>query len=228
MNVDLDIETIPAQPEKEAKALIAETITPPATIKKQETINDWMNGNGKYEGIKEAVIEEQYRKTALDGTKGEIISIAWAVEDNEIEVVSRDYQREGSEKHMLENFFAMLMNSLEGRPVYFIGHQIARFDLKFIWQRAVILGIRPPFNLPWDGRHDRDFFCTNQAWAGYGNRISQDNLCKALGIEGKPDDIDGSKVWGFVKAGNIERVAEYNRDDVDKNRQIYKRLNFAN
>ena len=56
--------------------------------------------------------------------------------------------------------------------------------------------------------------------------MSQDNLCKALGIKGKPDDIDGSKVWDFYKAGKIDEIEDYNRDDVDKVRQIYNRINF--
>ena len=65
-----------------------------------------------------------------------------------------------------------------------------------------------------------------QAWAGYKGRISQDNLAKALGIPGKPDDIDGSKVWDFVKAGKVDRVAEYNTYDVATVVEIHRRINF--
>ena len=65
-----------------------------------------------------------------------------------------------------------------------------------------------------------------QAWCGFKDRISQDNLCKALGIEGKPSDISGENVWDFYRAGGIDRIEEYNRDDVEKAREIYKRLNF--
>ena len=56
--------------------------------------------------------------------------------------------------------------------------------------------------------------------------MSQNNLCKALGIEGKPGDIDGSKVWDFYKAGKIDRIEEYNRHDVETVEKIYNRINF--
>ena len=39
--------------------------------------------------------------------------------------------------------------------------------------------------------------------------------------------MDGSKVWDAVKNGEIDKVAEYCRDDVDKLRQIHKRMMFC-
>ena len=225
MNTFIDIETIPEQPEDEAKKRIAETIQAPATMSKPETIEDWHNGKGKYAGVKDAAIEKAYRDTSLDASHGQIVSIA--VADN----FSEPFSQSGIDE---EEVIVTAFSEVEGLCTsqrqqfnpFFIGHWIGGFDLKFLFQRAVILGIKPPFDLPFSGRHGKDFYCTMQAWAGFGNKISQDNLCKALNIEGKPDDIDGSKVWDFVKAGNIARVAEYNRDDVLKVRKIYNRLNF--
>ena len=224
MNVFLDIETIPQQPEEEAKALIAETIEAPATMKKAETIKDWHEGNGKYAGVKDAAIEDAYRKTSFDGAKGEICSIAWKVEGFDINSTSR--AGGWSEADMLEQFFTDLKLLCNGRPPYFIGQFIGGFDLKFIFHRSIILGVKPPFAIPFDGRHKSHLYCTQAAWAGFGGRMSQDNLCRALGIEGKPDDIDGSKVWDFYKAGKIERIEEYNRYDVETVEKIYNRINF--
>jgi len=39
-------------------------------------------------------------------------------------------------------------------------------------------------------------------------------------------DIDGSKVWQYVQDGKIREVAEYCAKDVERTRQIYKRMNF--
>ena len=223
MNVFLDIETIPEQPEAEAKSLIAETIEAPATMKKAETIKGWHDGNGKYAGVKDAAIEDAYRKTSFDGAKGEICSIAWKVGGFDIDSTSRV---DTDEKDMLRDFFYDLKSKCNGRPPFFIGQYVAGFDLKFLFHRSIINQVNPGFKIPFDGRHTKDFYCTQAAWAGYNGRMSQDNLCKALGIEGKPDDIDGSKVWDFYKAGKIDRIEEYNRYDVETVEKIYNRINF--
>lgn len=243
MNVFLDIETIPAQGDSFNEYLEAEKreFKAPSTLTKTQACADLgLTGNdAKFTSKDDAirlweqrfaeekapdVAEEKWRKTSFDGAAGEIITIAWAVEDGEIRCVGRDLGE--SEAGLIGSFFSTLKSELGRQQPYFIGQFIGGFDLKFIYHRAVILGVKPPFSLPFNGRHKSDFFCTQIAWAGYNNRMSQNNLCKALGIEGKPDDIDGSQVWDFVKAGNTDRVAEYNIDDVNKVRQIYNRLTF--
>ncbi len=224
----IDLESIPEQLEIDAKARIAETIQAPSTMSKPETITDWHNGIGKYKGVKEQTIEDIYRKTSLDAAKGQICSIAWVGDDSAYITSHADAD---SEYYVITQFFNDLSEHLKTasgviKDPYFVGHYIGGFDLKFLYQRCVVNQIKPPFKIPYTGRHGTDYYDTMIGWAGYKDRISQDNLCKALGIQGKPDDIDGSKVWDFVKAGNIERVAEYNRDDVSKIREIYNRLTF--
>jgi hypothetical protein len=63
-------------------------------------------------------------------------------------------------------------------------------------------------------------------WAGFGNRISMDNLAKALGVKGKTVDMDGSQVWPEFEKGNIDKIANYCVDDVECTREIYNRLTF--
>lgn len=229
MNIYLDIETIPTQPELEAKAEIAKTIKAPAAMKKAETIQDWHDGVGKYAGVKDASIEEAYRKTALDGAKGEVISVAFASCEHDLSVGARELDQ--SESMLLKDIFYSIedMASNHGSRVqpFFVGHNIS-WDLKFLWHRAVILGIKPLFDLKFDGRHGQHFYDNMQAWAGYNQRISQDNLCKALGFEGKRDEVTGSNVWDFVKAGEVEKVAEYNKHDVQDVMNVYNKINFIN
>lgn len=226
MNIYIDIETIPAQPESEHKANIAEAIEAPAAMKKPETIADWHSGAGKYAGVKDAEIENKYRNTSFDGAKGEVISIAWAVGDGEIKCLWRGLNE--SEGKLLSDFFECLGDDIKHEAeAFFIGHYISGFDLKFLFHRCVINNVKPAINIPFSGRHGKDYYDTMIGWCGYKDKISQDNLCKALGIEGKPSDIDGSKVWDFVKGGKCEEVAEYNKDDVLKVREIYKRLTFT-
>ena len=226
MNVFLDIETIPAQPEESTKIVIAESINPPAQMKKAETITAWHNGDGKYAGEKDAAIEAQYRKGALDGGAGEAISVCFSVDGN-TSIIYRSLDDEDcTESMLLRQAFEKIQQDNDERshtPPYFIGHNI-KFDLKFLWRRAKVLDINVPFKLPFRGRHRTDFFDNSAEWCEYNEYISQDKLAKCLGIPGKPDDIDGSKVWDHVKAGNVARVAEYNQYDVETVIEIYERL----
>ena len=167
--------------------------------------------------------EQEWRKTSFDGGKGEVISIAWALEDGEIGVNYRE--QEQCEKEYLAETLMTIEHELKQLPPMFIGHNIV-FDLQFLFRRCVVLGVKPPFKLPFTGRHGTDYYDNMVGWCGYKDRISQDNLAKALGLKGKPDSIDGSKVWDFYKAGKIKEIAEYNIDDVDQCRQIYNRINF--
>lgn len=208
MNIYLDIETIPCQ--------------------KKEFIHQVNKDDAKS--------EEKYRKTALDGSFGEVFCISYAIDDMSTITISPVGIKTYSEEFLLESFFeniseeVMRFNnrrhtSIMSDPHKFIGHNV-QFDLRFLYQRSIINGIKPSIALhqdskPWDGKT----IDTMAMWCGYGNKISLDNLCKALGIEGK-GDLDGSKVWDYVKEGRYAEVAEYCAADVERVRQVYKRMIF--
>jgi hypothetical protein len=68
-------------------------------------------------------------------------------------------------------------------------------------------------------------FDTMLMWAGSKGRVSMDKLCSALGVMAKGEElggeeIDGSMVWDFIKAGRIEDVATYCKGDVIRARRI--------
>ena len=212
----IDIETIPGQADW-IKEESFSTVSPPGQYKKQESIDKWMEENG------EQAKEEVWRKTGLNGSRGEIICIAWAVNDGDIESVHRDLG--GSEADLLRGFYAMLNASMDSQ---WVGHYISGFDLRFIWQRSVINKVKPSINIPYDAKPwGREVFDTKIEWdgvksSGFG---SLDSVCKALGYDGK-GDIDGSKVWDYVKDGRIDEVVDYCKDDVEKARLLHKRMTF--
>lgn len=226
MQVAIDIETIPQQPESAVRALIAETIKAPSSMSKPETIADWHNGAGKYAGEKDRAIDEAYRRTALNGAKGQIVSIAWAIEGSAEVHGKIAIPGESTESDILAEFFSAVLNDCKGRPPQFAGHFVGGFDLPFLFQRSVILGIYPGFDLGQWGRHGSQFFDTMQAWAGFKGSISLDDLCIALGIPGKGDGITGATVWDEYKAGNYQGVLDYNKDDVRRVQQIMRRLQY--
>jgi hypothetical protein len=172
---------------------------------------------------------EQWLKTSFDGSRGELVVVGFAVGDGG--VASRYRNLGESEGDLLQAAFddldALLVKAGASSAPRFVGHNIISFDLRFIYQRAVILGIKPPFLLPTETRYNGDLvFDTMLAWAGWGNRISLVRLCEALGIKVKSGGIDGSKVWEYVQAGRVQEVAGYCEEDVFAGRQVAKRLQW--
>jgi len=200
MLIHFDIETIPCQS---------------ATVRK-----DFFEGDNA-----------RWLKTSLDGTFGQIVVAAAAVDDAPpVAFYQTDWKADGSESLLLESLFDMLRglyNPSAGTRPTFVGHNIIGFDLRFIYQRAIILGIKPPPYIPFNAKPwDSTVFDTMLQWAGMGNRVKLDTICKVLGLSGK-GDIDGSKVWDYVQAGHIAEVAEYCKHDVELVREVYRRMTFT-
>jgi len=246
-HIYLDIETIPCQKPGYFEALVAEAseqaerevaaLKPPASLKKQETIDAWIQNDMpvKAQAIREQALadaEDKYRATSFDGAAGQIAVIGAAVDDRvPLVFYQNDYMDPGSEKQILWNFKKWIGDVFdEGRgvPLCFIGHNITGFDLRFIFQRSVVLGMQPhpaiPFTAkPWEDK----VFDTMTRWAcDIRGKASMNKVCEALGLDGK-GDLDGSKVWDYVRSGKIKEVAEYCAQDVERTRAMHKRLTFA-
>jgi hypothetical protein len=240
MEIVIDIETLPGDLRKreEDMATVAETTTLSCNLTKGAIIEQLGDPQLKYKTLDELkpmwieankykAVEEAYRKRALDGTHGNVCSIALSRADDQ-SVYSYSMLDAKNEIDLLEwlNFTISEMGSRKDgglvKPL-FIGHNVV-FDLKFLYRRFVVNNVKRLVNFPFGGWHNKDYFCTSQAWCGREGRISQDNLCKALGIEGKPGDINGSNVYDHAVKGDWARIEEYNVDDIIKCREVYKRL----
>lgn len=216
----LDIETIPTSDPTTIDRIAAD-IKPPAAMKKPETIKAWEE-NDKADAVKEAV-----SKTSFNGAFGQICSIAWAWDDD----IPTSCRMDGAinEAQMLKNAIDMIQwQRPEGfnRPVI-VGHYVADFDLRFIWQRAFVLGVRMPAWWPADPKPWSKEVCDTMAmWSGAKGSISLDNLCKALGVAGK-SDVDGSMVAQMFLDGRYDDIADYNMDDVVRTRAVHRKMLIA-
>ena len=129
-----------------------------------------------------------------------------------------------AEKNLLLTLFEEYQSAGAGSLI--IGHNHVWFDLPFILKRAIVHGVTPPPFFPRNPRwNTSDVYDTMIGWAGR-DFVSMNTLCKILGIEGK-GDIDGSMVWPMVQAGKVAEVAEYCKGDVERTREIFKRLTFG-
>lgn len=243
---DLRLEVVSAIIDRHHKAIEAldaeiAAIAPPANYKDPAKIAEW---NESERPKKVASLEakkaseraghlaaqtDAIAQTALDGFYGQIVCISYAI-DEEAPVSIYRQGWETAERAILEDFFTALKliynPSKMERPV-FVGHNHVAFDLPFIYKRAVINQIAPPAVLPinckpWDDR----VFDTMVKAAGDKGRIGMDRLCRVLGIPGKGDGMDGSKVLGACQEGRIDEVAAYCAADVIRTREIYNRLTF--
>lgn len=223
MKFTIDIETCPAQ-DPSIKAAIAATIQPPGNISKAETIELW------HIEKKPALIEEQWRKTSFDGSCGHICVISVSLDDADPIAFCAGGRWLEDERDVLGQLFDFIDTECAKHPnvrPQFIGHNVIDFDLRFIFQRAVVLGIAPSHHIPFAARPwDDAVYDTMTRWAGTKDRISLNKLSKALGLAGK-GDIDGSMVWDYVNAGRIQEVAKYCCDDVSLTRDVYRRMTFA-
>lgn len=221
MYLYLDIETIPGQ-RPDIKETIAAGITPPANYTKPETIARWEAET------KPVLIGEALERAGLRGETGEVVAIGWAWDDETVNCAYRSNLSPESEKGALEGFAEAMksLSRIDGIPCI-VGHFVSGFDIRYIWQRCVVHGIKLPRWWPLNGRpwDDEHVYDTMIQWAGVKGSISQDNLCLALGIPPK-QGMNGAMVWPTIQQGGYERVAQYCMDDVRRVRAIHRKMTF--
>lgn len=222
MIITLDLETCPSQcPDLKAEFLA--NVKAPAQYKKPESIAEWIKENG------EAEAEAAWRKTSFDGAYGHICVIGMAVDEGAPAAIYDD-DWHANEANVLRHAFTWIDAICKDRPTerpVFVGHNLVEFDLRFLFQRAVVLGVKPSRYIPFTAKPWEDsVFDTMTRWCGLKDRIKLDKLAKVFGLDGK-GDMDGSQVWQYVRDGRIAEVAEYCKNDVALTRAIYQRMTFA-
>lgn len=224
MNLYLDIETVPTQLGW-VRDDLSSSIKPPGTLKLEKSIAAWEAES------KPAAIDEAIDKTSFDGGLGQCVVIGWAIDDAPPQSVQVADLTRSEEAKMLSAVFTYWRAASSGtsgtRPTI-IGHNVAAFDIPFLWKRAMVLGIKPPLWFTRDPKPWGDaVFDTMSQWAGVRERVSLDRLCKILDIPGKGDGPTGADVWPMVQAGKMDEVATYCRADVERTRAIHRRMVFA-
>lgn len=209
----LDIETLPCEDEA-LRAELAAGIVPPGNYKKPETIAEWEKTE------KPKLVEEAIQRSGLDGGFGRVLCIGSALGDDAVEVIC--HRDEGI---MLRTFLQSIVEIVNMGPVI-VGHNIAGFDLRFLWQRCVVNGVFPLglFNAmqakPWD----KSINDTMLMWHPQ-NKVSLVKLCKILGVQ-KDDPVDGSQVYQLFKAGELGKVIAHCKSDVEAVRACHRKLTF--
>lgn len=232
----LDIETIPAQRpdiaeymEESMRDELTEalaSVKAPANYKDEAKIAEYIiDKRTSLKAEFAGKLTEKIASTGLDGAFGQVFCVGWAWNDGPVTTSTASDLTGSAEAELLRKFFADMPSGFGKTRV--VGHNVASFDLRFIKQRAMVLGIKPPMSLPFDAKPwDEAIFDTMIQFAGVGKTISLDKLARAFGMSGK-GGITGADVWPMVQAGKFAEVADYCRDDVELTRSVYGRMTFA-
>ncbi len=204
MKLFLDIETLPAPGDK------------------MELVKSfWEDSRKKYGGkITKGVndFDTFYRNTSFQAEFGRIFCIGYAIDNKESDCLT------GDEREILRRFWGIAKDAN-----LFIGHNIMEFDLRFIYKRSIILGVRPTKELSFAKYRNNPIFdtmCEWERWSGRGASLHK--LSLVLGIASpKEEGIDGSKVYDYFLAGKLDDIAKYCKRDVDATREVYKKITFG-
>lgn len=196
----LDIETLPAEEEKHE---ILRGIFQRKAQKREQKMT----------------VEEYIENSGLDGAFGRICCLSYALDDSEVKTLS------GTEKEILEEFWQI------ARDVdLFIGFNLMDFDLRFIYQRSIVWGVKPIRDLNFARYRNSPIYDLMYEWAKWNTwegKISLDALAKSLGLPtSKGGAIEGKDIARAYLDGRIKEICLYCEKDVELTRKIYKRMIF--
>lgn len=203
MKLFLDIETLPAPGEKLD------------LVKSFWEDSRKKNGGKIIPGTND--FDTYFRNTSFQGEFGRIFCIGYAIDGEPAQCLS------GDEKEMIKKFWGIAKDAH-----LFIGHNVMDFDLKFIYKRSIILGVRPSKDLSFARYRNNPIFDTMHEWEKWSGRgAGLHKLSLALGLASpKEDGIDGSQVYDYFLAGKGGEIIEYCKRDVEATRKVYNRITF--
>lgn len=168
---------------------------------------------------KEEDFEQYLLRTSFDGAFGRILCLGYAFDNEEVKIL----YEQGDEKEILKKFWGIAKTA-----DLFVGHNIMDFDLRFIYQRSVALGVRPTRELSFARYKSEPIFDTMKEWVKWAPKddIGLEALALALGLDSPKQGIDGSQVYIFYKNRRIREILDYCKADVETTRAIYKKMRF--
>lgn len=200
----IDIETIPSETMPSLDDLQA-----PANYKDEAKIKAW----------KEANQVEAWKKQALNSMQGRIICIGWSWNGESDTLVDPDDEESIINGLMLD--IQKISNEIRS-PLVFVGWNISTFDLPWIWRKSIQYNL-PELRkaIPKDNR--LNYIDLMKVWASdYKDFVSLDSCAKFLGIPHETEQ--GSSVFDWWQKGEIDKIAEHCKMDIETTAEIYRRI----
>ena len=217
----LDIETA-AQPPEEFMFPDVDTLEPPATYKKPESIAQWR------EERRAALPAELRAKSSLEPLLGGIVvCVGIAVDEEPVRVLVAPTLDEAGECAILAKLEAGLLKYPDACLVTWNG---AAFDLEYLRKRALRHGLchlarRMWHEKPWNSPRHVDL---RLAWCG-SNKTEPGRLhqvARFLGVDVR-DEVSGADVTRLLEEGDTARVVAHCESDVNITRELLHRFSSA-
>ncbi|OGE37394.1 hypothetical protein A3B45_03350 [Candidatus Daviesbacteria bacterium RIFCSPLOWO2_01_FULL_39_12] len=200
------------------KKIFLDIETIPAHENNHEVLREIHHKNSEKNSRVEKDFEKYLAQTSFDGGFGRIACISYAINDEPVKTLS------GDEVEIIKKFWEVAKDM-----DLFIGFNIMEFDLRFIYQRSIVLQVKPTRELNFARYRNDPIFDIMHEWKKWNMTasISLDTLAKILGLPTSKDGgIEGKDVAQAYRDGRINDICEYCERDVELTRKIYKRMIF--
>lgn len=141
----------------------------------------------------------------------------------EVQEISAPHIGEKSEKEVIEEF----LHKIDDYEPQLVTYNGSSFDFPVLRYRTMLHELPAPglFNRPYFNRYSEDSLDLCDALSSFGSstKMKLDEICKIMGLEGKPSDIDGSQVYEYFQAGKIKEISEYCKSDVINTYRLWLR-----
>jgi DNA polymerase elongation subunit (family B) len=219
MKVVLDIETIQA-PRAEWAHLVGKEHPPEEESSRHGGLDLFEAGAAEEARHAE---DEQYAKSAFDGTFSKIVCIGLLEFSDQMEARSAVAWYGSNEKELLRQFWARIA---QDRPTLFITHNGLGFDLPFIKKRSIIHQVKPSYDINLAKFRAEPVYDTMAIWSNWDTRgwVKLDVLARALHVETKSGS--GSQVAEMWEKGQGQELARYCLQDTYVTYACFCRMNF--
>ena len=142
----------------------------------------------------------------------------WAVES-----LGAPHVGERAEKALISSFVDRIAE-LSPQLVTFC---VSSFDLPVLRYRAMVHGVAAPglASRPYFNRYTEDVIdlCDVLSSFSHQGKATLHEVCRVMGLPGKPDGMSGAEVEKYHKDGHIREIAEYCESDVVNTYRLWLR-----
>jgi 3'-5' exonuclease len=140
-----------------------------------------------------------------------------------IDAVGAPHIGERSEKELVQSFVDQIAD-LKPQLVTFNGNS---FDLPVLRYRAMVHGVAAPglSARPYFNRYTDDAVDLCDVLSSFSSqaKATLHEICKVMGLSGKPTAIDGGEVARYCQEGRIKEVADYCETDIVNTYRVWLR-----